>query len=72
MFPLFVGDSNCANTQPEMKWELELKISSQTVLMQYQLISLVYIQPAPLQHEYASINFNETINTLCFHMKRYR
>ena len=55
-----------------MKWELELKINSQTVLMQYQLISLVYIQPAPLQHEYASINFNETINTLCFHMKRYR
>ena len=55
-----------------MKWELELKINSQTVLMQYQLISLVYIQPAPLQHEYASINLNETINTLCFHMKRYR
>lgn len=72
MFPLFVGDSNCANTQPEMKWELELKINSQTVLMQYHLISMVYMQPAPLQHEYASINLKEAINTFSFHMKQYR
>ena len=72
MFPLFVGDSNCPNTQPEMKWELELKIISQTVLRQYHLISLMYMQPAPLQHEYASINFDETINTFSFHMKRDR